>query len=73
VQDNFDTDKLDHFISLLLDQRLSKEEEQQLNILLETSPAAVLHYRSVLDTHSALSEIFLKKHQPITAHHRNVA
>jgi hypothetical protein len=61
VQDNFDTDKLDHFISLLLDQRLSKEEEQQLNILLETSPAAVLHYRSVLDTHSALSEIFLKK------------
>ena len=61
VQENFDTDKLDHFISLLLDQRLSKEEEQQLNILLETSPAAVLHYRSVLDTHSALSEIFLKK------------
>ena len=61
VQENFDTDKLDHFISLLLDQRLSEKEEQQLNILLETSPAAVLHYRSVLDTHSALSEIFLKK------------
>ena len=61
VQENFDTDQLDHLISLLLDQRLSEKEEQQLNILLETSPAAVLHYRSVLDTHSALSEVFLEK------------
>ena len=61
VQDNFDTDQLDHLISLLLDQRLSEKEEQQLNILLETSPAAVLHYRSVLDTHSALREVFLEK------------
>ena len=61
VQENFSTDQLDYLIGLLLDQRLSKNEEQQLNILLETSPAAVLHYRSVLDTHSALSEVFLDK------------